>query len=59
MDYDRLTHLLDGEDIAYAEIVTYHFPKDSDQLVVKTTTIDYYSDGDYQWSRTTRPIIVE
>jgi len=58
MDYDRLTKLLESDDIKCAEIVTYHADKNG-KLTRKTTTIDYFADGDYQWSTTTKPIHIE
>jgi hypothetical protein len=46
MDCNRITELLNSNDITYAEIITYHYTKD--QMVIKTTTIDYGKDNDYQ-----------
>lgn len=55
LDLDRLTNLLQTDDIAYAEIVTYHFPKDSDMMEMRTTTINYH-ENDYQWATSSKPI---
>jgi hypothetical protein len=57
MDYDRLTQLLESDDIQCAEIVTYHSTKKG--LIRKTTTIDYFGGGDYQWSSTSKPITID
>ena len=53
LDYDRLTKLLDNDDISHAEIITYHVKNGN--FFIKKTYIDYYND-DYQWSTTTKPI---
>jgi hypothetical protein len=57
MDYDRLTQLLESDDIQCAEIVTYHSTEKG--LTRKTTTIDYFGNNDYQWSSTSKPIAIK
>ena len=55
MDYNSLTKLLNSEDVTHAEITTYHVKEDG-SIIRKTVSIDYFKDGDYQWSTNTRPL---
>lgn len=57
MDMDKLAHMLQNPDNVLAEVTVYTHKNGN--LVRETITIDYSADGDYQWSRTTRPIVVE
>lgn len=54
IDNDRITALLQSEDIIAAEIVTYH--KADDGVTKRTVKIEYY-ENDYQWSTTTWPLV--
>lgn len=55
IDNDKVTSLLQSQDIIAAEITTYHA---SDNGVTRRTVkIEYYDSGDYQWNMTTWPIV--
>jgi len=55
MDFDALTKLLQSDTVVYAEVTTYHM--DGNKVVRRQTKIDYSGD-DYDWSSTTKPLVV-
>lgn len=58
MNMDKISEILQDPNVVMAEIVIFKSNSNGD-VVRETVTIDYYSDGDYQWSKTTKPILVE
>lgn len=58
MDYNEIAKVLKSDDVIYTEITRYKASK-TGAIVRETICIDYFNDGDYQWTSSVKPIHVK
>jgi hypothetical protein len=55
MDYDKIAEIMKDENVMYSEVSRY-ITKSDGSIIRETVYIDYYSQGDYQWTISMKPI---